>query len=74
MRPTVEDLQAIWLFTYSRSSLLDAAGFLAELDKVMMEGPSTVERGRKIAQLSNALDLRNDIVRRFTLGEVGKRR
>src|SRR5437773_3255596 len=34
MRPTVEDLQAIWLFTYSRSSLLDAAGFLAELDKV----------------------------------------
>jgi hypothetical protein len=34
MRPTVEDLQAIWLFTYSRSSLLDAAGFLAELDRV----------------------------------------
>src|SRR5438477_6580445 len=34
MRPTVEDLQAIWLFTYSRSSLLDAAGFLTELDKV----------------------------------------
>ena len=28
MRPTVEDLQAIWLFTYSRDSLLDAAGFL----------------------------------------------
>ena len=34
MRPTVEDLQAIWSFTYSRSSLLDAAGFLAGLDKV----------------------------------------
>jgi hypothetical protein len=34
MRPTVEDLQAIWLFIYSRSSLLDAANFLAELDKV----------------------------------------
>jgi hypothetical protein len=37
MRPTVEDLQAIWLFTYSRSSLLDAANFLAELDKVVPE-------------------------------------
>ena len=37
MRPTVEDLQAIWLFTYSRSSLLDAAKFLAELDKVAPE-------------------------------------
>src|SRR5437763_17164 len=37
MRPTVQDLQAIWLFTYSRSSLLDAAGFLAELDKVAPE-------------------------------------
>ena len=37
MRPTVEDLQAIWLFTYSRSSLLDAAGFLAQLDKAEPE-------------------------------------
>jgi hypothetical protein len=37
MRPTVEDLQAIWLFTYSRASLLDAAAFLAELDKVEPE-------------------------------------
>jgi hypothetical protein len=34
MRPTVKDLQAIWLFTYSRSSLLDAANFLAELEKL----------------------------------------
>ena len=34
MRPTVEDLQAIWLFTYARSSLLDAVKFLAELDTV----------------------------------------
>lgn len=31
MRPTVEDLQAIWLFTYSRSSLLDAVNFLGKL-------------------------------------------
>jgi hypothetical protein len=37
MRPTVEDLQAIWLFTYSRSSLLEAKEFLAELDKVAPE-------------------------------------
>ena len=36
---TVEDLQAIWLFTYSRSSFLDAAGFLAELDKAAPESP-----------------------------------
>jgi hypothetical protein len=37
MRPTVEDLQSIWLFTYSRASLLDAAGFLGELDKAAPE-------------------------------------
>ena len=37
MRPTIENLQDIWLFTYSRSSLLDAAGFLSELDKVAPE-------------------------------------
>jgi hypothetical protein len=37
MRPTVEDLQDIWVFTYSRASLLDAANFLAELDKVAPE-------------------------------------
>jgi hypothetical protein len=37
MRPTVEHLQDIWLFTYSRSSLLDAVGFLAELDKATPE-------------------------------------
>jgi hypothetical protein len=37
MRPTVEDLQAIWLFTYSRSSFIDAADFLNELDKAAPE-------------------------------------
>jgi len=37
MRPTVEHLQDIWLFTYSRDSLLDAANSLAELDKVAPE-------------------------------------
>jgi hypothetical protein len=43
MRPTVDDLQSIWLFTYSRSSLLDAANFLAELDKVP---PESLELGK----------------------------
>jgi len=37
MRPTVDDLQAIWLFTYSRSSFLDAANFLAALSEVVPE-------------------------------------
>jgi hypothetical protein len=37
MRPTVDDLQAIWLFTYSRSSLLDAANFLGQLSEVVPE-------------------------------------
>ena len=34
MRPTVEDLQAMWRFTYSRSSLIHAADFLAQLNEV----------------------------------------
>ena len=33
----VDDLQAIWLFTYSRSSLLDAANFLGQLSQVVPE-------------------------------------
>jgi hypothetical protein len=37
MRPTVEDLQAIWRFIYSRASLLQAAEFFAELDNVVPE-------------------------------------
>src|SRR6516165_1063857 len=37
MRPIVEDLQAFWRFTYSRASLLAAAEFLAELNKVKPE-------------------------------------
>jgi hypothetical protein len=46
MRPTVEDLQAIWLFTYSRGSLLDAASFFAELDTV----PSESVQGRALIE------------------------
>jgi hypothetical protein len=34
MRPSVEDLQTIWLLTYSRSSLIDAHEFLKALDIV----------------------------------------
>jgi hypothetical protein len=34
MRPTIEDLQSIWLFTYSRAAFIDAAEFVGELDKV----------------------------------------
>jgi hypothetical protein len=34
MRPTIAHLQAIWLFTYSRSSLLDAANFLGQVSDI----------------------------------------
>ncbi len=40
---------------------------LALLDKVMKE-PESPERGKKIAQLSNALDVANDQVRYSALG------
>src|ERR1700747_1798787 len=39
MRPTVEDLQAIWRFTYSRASLLEAVKYLEELDTVATDSP-----------------------------------
>jgi hypothetical protein len=41
--------------------------FLARLD-VEMEGPSTEERGRRIAELANRLDIANDHARYFGLG------
>ena len=40
--------------------------FLRQLDEVM-KGPSTPERGQKIAKLSNYLEMANDTVRRFAL-------
>ncbi len=46
----------------------DVRAFLLLLDGEMKK-PSTVERGKKIAALSNALELANDKVRRFTLNE-----
>ncbi len=41
--------------------------FLWHIDRAM-EGPSTMERGKRIAALCNALALANDRVRYFTLG------
>lgn len=40
---------------------------LAALDAEMLK-PSTPERGSRIARISNALNLQNDIARRFGLG------
>lgn len=41
---------------------------LAALDAEMKE-PSTVQRGSRIANISNALNLQNDIAMRFGLGK-----
>lgn len=41
--------------------------FLRRLDELMQQ-PSTVERGRKIAALSNALEMMNDQIRYESLG------
>lgn len=41
---------------------------LSSLDAEMAK-PSSSERGGKIARISNALNLQNDIARRFGLGE-----
>lgn len=41
---------------------------LEHLDAEMAK-PSSPERGGKIARISNALNLQNDIARRFGLGE-----
>lgn len=40
---------------------------LAALDAEMVK-PSNPERGKRIAQISNTLNLQNDIARRFGLG------
>jgi hypothetical protein len=44
--------------------------FLQLLDKEMRK-PSNPERGTRIAQLSNRLELQNDLIRRFRLGLKG---
>lgn len=46
----------------------DVRAFLIELDYEMKK-PSTNERGKRIAALSNALEMANDKVRRFVLDE-----
>jgi hypothetical protein len=42
--------------------------FLGALDAEMKK-PSTEDRGRRVAMLSNKLEMGNDHVRHFTLGE-----
>lgn len=42
--------------------------FLGSLDAEMRK-PSDIARGKRIAELSNKLDMGNDHVRHFTLGE-----
>lgn len=50
----------------------DVKNFLAALDTEMKK-PSSLERGNRVAIAANALNLRNDIVRRFSLGlRLGK--
>ena len=51
----------------------DVRMFLHALD-VEMRGPSTAERGRQIARLTNILEMANDIVDRFVLGNIRPRR
>ena len=41
--------------------------FIAQLDELMKQ-PSTIERGRAISKLTNALDMANDSARYFGLG------
>lgn len=40
--------------------------FLVLLDYTMKQ-PESVDRGRRVADLANKLEMKNDIVRRFTL-------
>lgn len=50
--------------------------FIAQLD-VVMANPSTVEREKIIAKLSNELEIANDLARHFDLGidlKTGKKR
>lgn len=44
----------------------DVKNFLAALD-VEMKKPSSLDRGARVAVAANALNLRNDMVRRFSL-------
>lgn len=47
--------------------------FLASLD-VAMQGPSSVERGKSIAKLSNALEMATDQLAHFGIKERKSRR
>ena len=50
------------------TELSDAVVTALNVLDIEMRQPSSPKRGEKIAQIANALNLKNDIVRRFTLG------
>ena len=50
-----------------KNLVMSVTGYLRQLDVAMKE-PATVDRGRKIAQLSNALDMAKDEAAHFGLG------
>ena len=53
---------------YLRALVRDVREALAMID-AEMRGPSTVERGKRIASICNTLELANDCGERFGLGE-----
>lgn len=57
---------------YLRIMCRDVVAFLAWMDREMVK-PSTHERGKRIAQACNALDLSVQSARRFGLGKGVKR-
>jgi hypothetical protein len=67
--PTMADLkrQVRELTRHLKDLTAGVEGFLARLD-VEMQGPSTEERGRRIAALRNQLEMANDQARYFGLG------
>ena len=47
--------------------VLTVTAFLAAFDKIMQE-PSTVERGRRLAAIANRLEMSKDLIRLHILG------
>ena len=52
---------------YLKSLTLAVSVFLKTLEGVM-HMPTSPERGRRVAELANALDMENDLARHFGLG------
>ena len=57
---------------YLRELTRNVSAAITLLDDAM-KGASTVERGRKVAAVCNALEFANDSARRFGLGETLKK-